>query len=78
MASSFKKDRSKIIVRESGSQNWTIEGGKLDLAFKVFLRPYFLRIRMFAINILLVGVLFGAIWGLTLFFSKEGTKKCYS
>ena len=39
--------------------------GQINFTFKVILRPYISRIRMFAIEILLLGVLFGTILGPT-------------
>ena len=43
-------------------------GGGIDFIFKVFLRPYISRIRMFAIEILLAGVIFVTILCPTIFF----------
>ena len=43
--------------------------GQINFTFKVMLRPYISRIRMFGIEILLLGVLFGTILGPTLLFS---------
>ena len=57
-----------------GGQNWATRG-QIEFIFKVFLRPYISRIRMFAIEILLAGVFFVAILDPPLLFRLEGTKK---
>ena len=48
---------------------------KIDFAFKVFLRPHISRIRMFAIEILLAEVLFGAILGPAPIFQERKCQK---
>ena len=49
--------------------------GKIDFTIKVFLRPYISRIGMFAIEILLAGVIFGAILGPTPIFQVRRCPK---
>ena len=49
--------------------------GQIDFLFKVFLRPYISRIRMFAIKNLLVGVLFVAILAPTPIFQVRRDQK---
>ena len=49
--------------------------GQIDFLFKVFLRPYISRIRMFAIKNLLVGVLFVAILAATPIFQVRRYQK---
>ena len=50
-------------------------GGQTDFAFKVFLRPDISLIRMFAIEILLVGCFLRSFLVPPLFFSYEGAQK---
>ena len=49
--------------------------GQIDFLFKVFLRPYISRIRMFAIKILLVGMLIVAILAATPIFQVRRYQK---
>ena len=48
---------------------------QIDFLFRVFLRPYISRVRMFAIKILLVGVLFVAILAATPIFQVRRYQK---
>ena len=48
---------------------------QIDFLLKVFLRPYISRVRMFAIKILLVGVLFVAILAATPIFQVRRYQK---
>ena len=65
MSMKYYVDIFSQIVRVPGAQILTIGGsgggGQTDFTFKMFLGVPVSRIRMFAIEILLVGVLFGAI-----------------
>ena len=71
-----------LLVKEPEGQNGAIEGrggqgggGGLDFIFKVFLRPYISRIRMFAVEILLVGVIFVTILCPNHIFQVRRSKK---
>ena len=77
-----------LLVKEPEGQNGAIEGrggqgggggggggGGIDFIFKVFLRPYISRIRIFAIEILLVGVIFVTILCPNHIFQVRRSKK---
>lgn len=67
-----------MVVKEPwGSElgNWGGGEGQIDLIFKAFLRPYISRIRMFAVNILLVRLLFVTILGPTPIFQGRRCQK---
>lgn len=49
--------------------------GQINFTFKVILRPYISRIRMFAVNILLVRLLFVTILGPTPIFQGRRSQK---